>query len=1077
LEVEFHILGPLAVVDDGGQLVDVGSHKQRAVLAVLALSANRAVALDRLVDELWGDEPPAAAIGSLQAYISNLRRTLEPGRGPRQPPTVLITQPPGYLLRVEENGLDAARFEQAVADGRRLLDGGRPSAAYVRLSESLALWRGPVLADFSSYDFARVEVARLDALRLVAAEERIAAALTLGQHTTAVCDAEAMVATHPLRERGWGLLMVALYRSGRQADALRSYQAARHVLGEELGIEPGPALRRLESDILAQVTSLDWQKVEIEVDADPTLLANTVSLVPNATTARPLVGRVRELSRLNEMARRAAGGRGGVVLVTGEPGIGKTRLVEELIRGPHSYTTAWGGAVEGGGTPAYWPWLGVLRSLLDHDDREAVVSAIGSGAAELAQIVPEINEITGAGEAPPAPDPETARLHLFEAVAGFLGALARRRPMVVIFDDLQWADTASLQLLGLLAARISCLPLLVVGTYREAEIGHDHSLRDTLAVLARHQVVERVPLSGLSGGEVGALIAQTTGAPAIPEVAAAVLSRTEGNPFFVTELAKLLASEQRSLAGAIPDSLPAGVCDVVRRRLRRLPDETTTILSMAAVAGKEFDLDVLESAVALDGDRTLVLIEAALLGGLVFEHPAVIGRFRFSHDLVREAILDELSAMRRARMHVRLGEAIEARHGISGPHVIELAHHFAFASSSADADKAIGYALAAAETSKSGLAHEQAQQLLRGGLALLTHLPAGERRDRRELECVLLLSTVLMRTRGYSVPEAGELLARANALCQQLDEGATTMPVLWSLLSFQLVGARHRAARAMANAVLAIAKASGRPVDLVAGDIAVGVTALHTGEFGVARDHLAAALRAPEALRDPWLISWMLIHPAVCAPSFLAIAQWALGEPQAARALIEQMIATSIEIGDDLTTAHALLMETWVAALEEDAERTADLGAKATAFALERELHLYVGASSALHGWARAVLGDAGGVEQMKDALAAMEGAGALMMHTHLLALLADSQRCAGMASAALQSAERGLEIAGSTGQTYGEVELHRLLGELLLEVPPVRRVESQAELERAVELARAQGAVFYEARAEASLARSAAVR
>ena len=224
--MQFRILGPLEVTEEGRHL-DLGAPKQRALLAVLLISANRVVSLDRLIDQLWGEEPPPRATGSLQAYISNLRRVLEPSRAPGQPPRVLVTQPPGYLLRVDPGDLDAARFETGAAEGRRLLGEGRPAEARDLLQAALGLWRGAALADFAFEDFARAEATRLEELRLAAVEDRLQAELDLGQHAAAVAELEAGVMTHPLRERLWGLLMVALYRSGRQADALRAFQAAR----------------------------------------------------------------------------------------------------------------------------------------------------------------------------------------------------------------------------------------------------------------------------------------------------------------------------------------------------------------------------------------------------------------------------------------------------------------------------------------------------------------------------------------------------------------------------------------------------------------------------------------------------------------------------------------------------------------------------------------------------------------------------------------------------------------------------------------------------------------------------------
>src|SRR5215210_4827164 len=248
------MLGPLEVTLDGRGL-DTGRPKQRVVLAALLVRANQVVSLDRFAEVLWPAAPAGRSMGSLPVYIANLRRLLEPDRPMRTPPGRIVTHPPGYLLRIAPGEYDAADFEALAAQGNRHLAEGRPRAARRELGEALALWRGRALEEF---DFDELEAERLESLRVAALEDRIEADLALGAHTAVVSELEALVKEYGLRERLVGLLMVALYRSGRQAEALRAYTAARAYLGEELGLEPGPDLRRLESCILAQEPQLDW---------------------------------------------------------------------------------------------------------------------------------------------------------------------------------------------------------------------------------------------------------------------------------------------------------------------------------------------------------------------------------------------------------------------------------------------------------------------------------------------------------------------------------------------------------------------------------------------------------------------------------------------------------------------------------------------------------------------------------------------------------------------------------------------------------------------------------------------------
>ncbi|HEX2046332.1 MAG TPA: BTAD domain-containing putative transcriptional regulator [Acidimicrobiales bacterium] len=256
--MELRVLGPMEVVA-GSRPVDLGPRMHRAVLSLLVMELDRVVSVDRLTDCLWGDDPPPTATSALQVYVSGLRKALDPDRAPGAASRVLVTQAPGYVLRIPRHAIDAFRFEALAAEGRALLDSQRPAAAYDVLGLGLGLWRGSPYQDLEFESFLQAEIARLNDLRATAAEARAEALLALGRHSDAVADAERLVAEEPLRERRWGLLALALYRDGRQGDALRALSRARRTLGEELGLDLGPDLCRLEHDILEHRPSLDWQ--------------------------------------------------------------------------------------------------------------------------------------------------------------------------------------------------------------------------------------------------------------------------------------------------------------------------------------------------------------------------------------------------------------------------------------------------------------------------------------------------------------------------------------------------------------------------------------------------------------------------------------------------------------------------------------------------------------------------------------------------------------------------------------------------------------------------------------------------
>ncbi|MDP9345281.1 MAG: AAA family ATPase, partial [Actinomycetota bacterium] len=515
--MEFRLLGPLEVAERDRPLA-LGGGKQRALLAVLLLHANDVVSTERLIDEVWGASPPATVAKSIQVYVSRLRKQLGDGR--------LLTRAPGYVLRVEASEMDVARVERLLAEAA----GAEPEAAARRLREALALWRGPPLADLAYEPFAQTEIARLDDLRLITLERRIDADLAGGRHAELAGELETLVAEHPLRERLRGQLMIALYRSGRQAEALEAYRAAHHAFVEELGIEPGRRLRELHEAILRQDRALDL--------ADP--------VTPAAeTSSAASVGRERELAELVGGLEEAFAGRGRLFLLVGEPGVGKSRLAEELAadasaRGARVLV---GRCWEAGGAPAYWPWVQSLRAYVRDSDPAVLRSQLGAGGADLAQMVPEIRERFPDLPEPPSAGSDGARFRLFDASAQFLRNAAQGRPIVLVIDDLHAADASSLLLLQFIARELRSTRMLLIGAYRDVDPIPGQPLIEMLAEVAREPVTRRLSLDGLSEHEIVQYVELTAPAIASAQLAQALHEETEGNPLFVAELVRLLSAE------------------------------------------------------------------------------------------------------------------------------------------------------------------------------------------------------------------------------------------------------------------------------------------------------------------------------------------------------------------------------------------------------------------------------------------------------------------------------------------------------------------------------------------------------
>jgi DNA-binding SARP family transcriptional activator len=679
----------------GGREVALGVGKPRALFALLALRAGEAVSADRLIDGIWGERPPATAAKMLQVYISQLRKALAAAGDDG----AIVTRGHGYELRLGGDDCDALRFE-------RLLAGGAARQA-------LALWRGPPLADVVE-PFAVAEARRLEERRLDAVELAIDDDLAAGRHSEVIAELEALVAEQPLREKLHSQRMLALYRAGRQAEALEAYRQARRTLVEEIGIEPGPQLRALHDAILRQDPELDV--------AEPAAQAG-------GSSRGDFVGREGELAALVGGIDGALARRPALFLLAGEPGIGKSRLADELATRAEArgLRVLWGRCWEAGGAPAYWPWAQALRAYIRDVEKEQIRRELGPGAPDVAQMLPELHELFPGLSPASSLDPDGARFRLFDSTAAFLRAASDAQPLMLVLDDVHAADTPSLLLLRFLARELHESRIVLVASYRDTESRPDDLLSATVAEIRREPITRLVRLGGLDLPDVARCI-ELIGA-GIPgdELAAAIHGETEGNPLFVTELARLLGEEGRLQEAASAPwraSIPQGMREVIAHRLRHLSSDCRQLLTEASVLGREFRLDALRAVSDLPSGR----------GGL-----------RFSHALIRDSLYGELGRRERLRLHRRAAEALETVYGRDRePHLAELAHHFLEAASSEEVDKAVTYARQAAEHAAGMLAYEEAARLYAMALdALALHAPADD-----ATRCELLLGLGDAQARG-----------------------------------------------------------------------------------------------------------------------------------------------------------------------------------------------------------------------------------------------------------------------------------------------------------------------------------------
>nr|MDQ3936510.1 AAA family ATPase [Actinomycetota bacterium] len=488
----------------------------------------------------------------------------------------------------------------------------------------------------------------------------------------------------------------------------------------------------------------------------------------NGVATELFVGRDRELDELRTALRQAQGSRGGVVMVGGEPGVGKTTLVERVANDAREQgaRVSWGRCWEGGGAPAYWPWVQALRSLARELSDEELRARLGAGAAHVAKIVPGVAERLPGLTEPPELEPERARFALFDAIAGFLHSVSEERPLVVPLDDLHAADRPSLLLLRFAARELRGARVLVIGTYREVEARMDPGVGELIAAIGKDG--RRLPLRGLTEEQVQRFIAGSAGSAPSPAVLRAVHEATEGNPFFVDEVVRLLSAEGRLDADDLPSGvqIPDEVRDAVRQRLEPLPAQAREVLSVAAVLGREFGVAALEHVTGQPRPALVEVLEDACARSIVAERPAEIAGYWFTHALFRETLYADLPPTRRARLHRQAGEALEVLYGDDVElHLDELAHHFFQAASSGDLGKAIDYSVAAAERANSMLAYEEAaghyeRALQAFGLEERADVPR---------RCDLLLALGEAQNRAGDARNARETLQRAFGLARKLE--------------------------------------------------------------------------------------------------------------------------------------------------------------------------------------------------------------------------------------------------------------------------------------------------------------------
>ncbi|WP_329264909.1 AAA family ATPase [Streptomyces sp. NBC_01478] len=800
----------------GGVELDVGPRQQAYLLALLLAREGRPVSTTELIDLMWDDDVPASALNVIHKYVGALRRLLEPGLPARGTGSYLHRRGNGYLFTAGPGTLDLVAFRERVATAQAASAQQRHEAALDNYVEALGLWHGPA-GDGLTHGptvvpiFAALDAELYDAC---AAAAELAVSLARAEQVLPALHLAASMA--PLHEPVQAGLVCALAAAGRQAEALSVFSAVRARLAEDLGIDPGPVLQDAHRRVLMQQTPPSATATGTDANVGGA----------QVSTSGSLVGRAEELAVLRRTMEPAFAGGTAIGVVEGEPGVGKTRLLEEAVAeaAGRGALVVWGRCLDGDGTPSMWPWVQAIGTFVDGLSSAAREEWL---AGDLGRLVEPRGDVLAA---PLLPD-SGFRFRLFERVVAVMGQASAQRPVVLVIDDLQWADGTSLQLFEHVAARLPA-GTVILGALRDRAPAPGPELSRMLAAVSRAPGHRRFRLGPLNRDDVAELVRRETGRTTGPDTARSTYARTAGNPFFVLELTRLLADggELTDAAGA---GVPTTVRDVVLDRMAGLDGDARDLLRIAALIGRDVELGLLARVAGLDVASCLERLEPVTALGMLESGPDNPFSFRFAHDLVREAVSATTPPSRASRLHLRVSDALDDTDP-DGESVAErLAHHLWAAGPLAEPARTAAALVRAGGRAAGKSALEAAERQLRSAARVARTAGLAE----LELTALSQLTAVVGMRSMYGFSSL-ELLERAEHLARSLGRESEAAGFLYSRWAAHAQAVDLDRSGPLARRLLDQGEASSDPFVLACGLHAWGIHQWHVGRVGEAFRYL-----------------------------------------------------------------------------------------------------------------------------------------------------------------------------------------------------------------------------------------------
>ncbi|MCR4405553.1 MAG: AAA family ATPase [Anaerolineae bacterium] len=1125
-------LGPFQVTLDGQPVMGFKSNKVRALLAYLAVEADRPHRREVLAGLLWPDWPDRDALSNLRYTLANLRQVI--GDRTAEPPFLLITRDTIQFNPASDYWLDVTAFIDLI--GLRDMSG---------LERAVAMYQGSFLEGFSVSDspafeewalLTREQIGRqmLFALHSLAAtyEQR-------GQYEQAQSRARRQVELEPWDEAAHQQLMRALALSGQRSAALSQYEICRRLLAEELGVEPAAETTRLYE----QIRDGKLKTTAPSLVSPPDLTARLPPFL--AEEAPPVevpvfVARESELAQLEGFLNLALAGRGRVTFVTGEAGSGKTALLQEFTRRAqeaHDDLIVASGncnAYTGIGDP-YLPFRQILGLLTGDVEARWAAGAmtrehacrlwntlplttqalVDAGPDLIDTFVPRaalleramtyapngtgwLNRLDELVERRPttvssAPGPQQS--DLFQQYTRVLLALAQRAPLLLVVDDLQWADLGSISLLFHLGRQLTGSRILIVGAYRPEEValgrdGARHPLEPVLNEFQRDfghitvdlgQAKSRDFIEALLDSEPNRL------GVAFREM---LYRQTRGHPLFTIELLQGLQEredlvqdpEGRWVEGPALDweTLPARVEAVIAERIGRLAEPLQAALRVACVEGEIFTAEVVARVRATDEremlgrlsselDRKHHLIRAESIQRV---DDQLLSSYRFRHILFQRYLYSSLDEVERVYLHEQVGTALEGLYGAQeqvAAIAVQLALHFQKARIT---EKAIHYLRQAGERAVELSAYQEGIAHLTRGLALLMALPDSPGRAQQELALQLALGMAWIGFKAFSDPEVEKAYTRARELCLQTGKTPQICRVLGELSIMYYVRAEHQRARELAEEALSLAQQTEDPLLVAVGHWYLGFILFCLGEYTTALGHLeqVIAFYNPEQHHR----SFVVLRGSDVGPSALAYAaccSWCLGYPNQALNRSQEALALARELGHPFSLADVLFYAGCMFnEMRRDAQAFKNNAEELMQIAHEK-VPGWLGQGTRFWGKALAMLGQVQeGMVQIRQGMAIDQSVGIRLYLSETLGSLAEAQAKTGHPEEGLTTLNEALALVEQTDERHWEAELYRLKGELLLMQGD--EAEAEASFQKAIEVARRQQARSWELRATVSLCR-----